>query len=859
MLLIEILSKKSQISRMSIDETFPKRYEPKTVESKWQDKWYKDGHYSFRPNSPHPVFSIDTPPPTISGRLHIGHVFSYTHTEIISRYRRMRGFNVYYPFGYDDNGLPTELLTEKESGLRAHQTDRRKFRELCLETGKKYSGLYSGLWKKLGFSCDFESSYSTISSSSQKISQWSFVDLHKKGFLERRKEPALWCTKCVTSFAQAEIEDQPLAGTYYHLPFSVANQDPIVIATTRPELLAACVALFVHPEDERFQSSIGKMARVPFFDHEVAILADEKAMMTKGTGAVMCCTFGDTTDIFWWRKHKLPLREAITKTGKMTALCGPLENLSIAEAKKKIVEILAEKNLVLKSVPISAEERVVNTHERCGTPVEFLLQPQWFIKVCEQKENLLAQGRKIKWFPEFMRHRFENWVENLSWDWAISRQRAFGVPIPAWYSADETEVYISDPKHLPVDPTECQPPAAGKTGEWIPDRDVLDTWATSSITPLINANFTLENQRPADFLPMSMRPQAHDIIRTWAFYTIAKSYLHFGHVPWKEIVISGHVKKPSAPAVDGQQIAGQEFVKKTKISKSKDGETYAPEKILERHSADAVRLWAAGASLGIDILFDENGMTEAAKFLNKLWNASRFALLQLEGFSPSPQNKTVNQEDHWIRGSLKQICQHYIRSMDDYESHLAKVELDKFFWISLCDNYIEFVKCRLAAANEEEKLSSMQTIYDVLLITLKLYAPYAPHITEEIYQIYFAQFEKAESIHALSTENPKSMISAESEAQGDSEYLIAVISAIRQGKSQRQIGFKVPAKSINIQSDEKGVVALNKFSPIIKNFCSAAEITISTSENLSEVWPTSRSDTKLQIVYEAGAVAATKG
>lgn len=736
----------------------------------------------------------------------------------------MRGFNVYYPFGYDDNGLPTELLTEKDNGVKAYQTDRRKFREMCRETGLKYSDLFKNLWLSMGFSCDFDSAYSTISESSQRISQWSFVDLHKKGKLERRHEPALWCTQCATSFAQAEIDDVNQASQFVHLPFQVAGLEPIVIATTRPELLCACVAIFVNPEDERFKKYHGKKAKVPLFDLEVPILADEKAQMDKGTGAVMCCTFGDTTDIQWWRQHKLPLREGISKIGKMTDIAGPFAGLKITEAKKKITEALQEGGLVQKIVPINLNDRVVNTHERCGTPVEYLVQPQWFIKVCEFKKDLIELGRKIRWTPEHMRHRYENWVENLSWDWAISRQRSFGVPIPAWYSADG-KVLVADPKNLPLDPTETKPT---EPGDWQADPDVMDTWATSSITPLINAKWGATDERK-NFLPMSMRPQAHDIIRTWAFYTIAKSYFHHGDIPWKDIVISGHVQKPGVK-VEASQMAGQDFARKTKISKSKDGEQFAPDKILERHCADAVRLWTAGVSLGSDTLFDEAAIQEGNKFLNKLWNATRFTLMSLDGFTPHTQTKIVNAEDHWVRGRMKQVVDQYVKSLDTFELHRAKIELDKFFWITFCDNYIEFVKCRAQGATAEEQASAYQTVYDVLLSILKLYAPYAPHITEEIYQLYFRQFEKAESIHLMATPPVEKLTKVEEDAQKTGEYLVGVIAGIRSFKSKNQIAFKAAAENLQIHSSKDGVNHLHQVARVIQNFSSAATINISEGQ-----------------------------
>jgi valyl-tRNA synthetase len=832
---------------MSIDESFPKRYEPKIVEKKTQDFWnqHRQELYAYQPKSGTPVFSIDTPPPTVSGKLHIGHVFSYTHTEIVSRYKRMKGFQVFYPFGYDDNGLPTEILTEKDYDVKAYKMERGEFQKLCRETGKKYAELFKNLWLGLGFTCDFDQAYSTISDSSQRISQWSFVDLFQKGKVERRNEPALWCVQCCTSFAQAEIDDVPQDSRFIHIPFAVeGSSESITIATTRPELLPACVAVFVHPEDQRFTHLHNKKVKVPLFGHTVTILPDEMAQKDKGTGAVMCCTFGDSTDIAWWRKHQLPLREAISKTGTMTEMAGEFAGLKIKEARSKLVKKLEELQLATKIVPIAAKDRVVNTHERCGTPVEFLVQPQWFVKVTEAKDELIAMGQKIRWTPEHMRYRYENWVQNLSWDWAISRQRSFGVPIPAWYSSEGNHIYCAKAEDLPLDPLKTQPPIPCPAGQWVGESDVMDTWATSSVTPLINARYGSKEER-AELIPMSMRPQAHDIIRTWAFYTIAKSFFHRGDIPWKDIVISGHVQKPGVQ-VEASQLAGQDFARKTKISKSKDGDTFNPEKILERHSADAIRLWTAGVSMGSDTLFDDAAISEGTRFLNKLWNASRFALLSLGDFKPC-KAPTVNAEDFWIRGLFNEVLQTYHRSFEAYELHRARVELDKFFWMSFCDNYIEFVKCRLAAASEAERLSSCQTVYDILLGLLKIYAPFAPHITEEIYQNYFKAFETEKSLHLLKLPEAQDVSADMKSGLTTGNYLVAVISAIRSFKSQNQIGFKVPAESLKVQSSDEGVQHLEKVKVILQNFASATQCSVSTQELGSDAVATEQPNTKISL------------
>ena len=432
------------------------RYDAKQSEPKWQQFWEEKQLFKYDRNSTKEAYSIDTPPPTVSGKLHIGHVFSYTQTEIIARYQRMLGKNVMYPFGFDDNGLPTEILTEREKGVKGSELPRDEFISMCEEVSAKYRVQFKELWQSLGFSCDWDSAYSTISESSQRISQRSFLDLLNKNHVEFKEMPTLWCCKCQTSFAQAEIDAVKKGTIFNYLNFKSEGGEDIPIATTRPELLPGCVAMFIHPENEKYKHLIGQNAIVPIFGHSVKIIADEKADPEKGTGVVMSCTYGDVTDIDWWREHNLETRICFTVDGKMNDKAGQFEGMEIEEARKAIIEKLKEDGYIFKQEDLAAENRDVNTHERCGTPVEYMPTKQWFIKVVDKIDELIKQGEKVNWYPEYMGKRYRDWVENLGWDWAISRQRFFGVPIPVWYAPDGTVVPASE-EQLPVNPQTDKP------------------------------------------------------------------------------------------------------------------------------------------------------------------------------------------------------------------------------------------------------------------------------------------------------------------------------------------------------------------------------------------------------------------
>ena len=578
---------------MALDQ----RYDAVSAEIALQKQWAAEDIYNPQHN-PGERFTIDTPPPTVSGALHIGHIFSYTQTDIIARYKRMQEYSVVYPFGFDDNGLPTERFVEKKAGIRAHQVGRSAFIKICLEQTQAVEVLFKTLWQRMGLSVNWEYEYSTIADNVRRISQASFLNLLQKDFVYRTNEPALYCTECRTSVAQAELDDAEVPSLFNELIFTDAHNNQIIITTTRPELLPACVAVMVHPTDSRYAHLIGTHITVPYFNFTVPVIADELVKQDKGTGAVMCCTFGDNLDIIWYKKHALPFKSAIGLDGKMTALAGELAGLKVAEARIRIIELLKQKNILVTQKPIV---HAVGIHERCKKEIEYTVLPQWFVAILKYKQELIALADQIEWYPAFMKTRYINWVENLGWDWCISRQRLYGIPFPVWHCTTCLAIIPAHIDQLPIDPQEIAheglcPRCHNNTV--IADTDIMDTWNTSALTPYIiyelvsqkQVTFTDLDKGTDGFLPMSMHPQAHDIIRTWAFYTMARVWMHHGTIPWKNIVISGHVLSDQ----------------KDKLSKSKDNAALTPDHLLNQYSADVIRYWTASGALGYDVVFSDN-------------------------------------------------------------------------------------------------------------------------------------------------------------------------------------------------------------------------------------------------------------
>ena len=768
----------------------PKKYKAKESEPRWQKYWSENNVFAFDPNSKSEVYSIDTPPPTVSGVLHIGHVYSYTQAEIVARYQRMKGKNVFYPFGFDDNGLPTERFVEKKNKVRGKDLKRSEFNDLCRTTVAELEEQFRTMWSALGFSADWNLCYSTIEENCQRISQRSFLDLLKKGLVDYREEPNMWCVTSQTAVAQAELDSVEQESTFNDLKFDIKEGGEIIIGTTRPELLPSCVCIFVHPDDPRYKDRLGKTAIVPIFGHEVPILADEKADMEKGTGAVMCCTFGDKTDIEWFKKHKLPLRVSITPYGKMTDLAGQFAGLKIKEARKAVLSKLNEDGILLNSKSIV---HAVNVHERSGTEIEYLSTRQWFIKLMERKDELVALADKIEWYPAFMKQRYVHWVENLGWDWCISRQRFFGVPFPVWHCKDCCQMLLPEDSQLPVDPQEQDYPGECTncgSSNIEPDRNIMDTWATSSVTPQINYRWGENDSREEHLAPMSMRPQAHDIIRTWAFYTMVKAYYHQNDIPWKDIMISGHVL----------------YKKGQKISKSKGNSKSGPEQLIDQYSADVIRYWTAGAKLGSDCYFEENEFKIAAKLVTKIFNASKFALMHLESLEKFDETKITVAIDRAMMSRLSKTASRADQFLSQYEYSLALSEIEGFFW-DFCDNYMELIKHRIYNPQEHGEgagESVQNSLYAIVYGVIRMLAPFIPHITEEIYQAYFKQREKHVSLHLADYPNGKKSW-VDEQAEKVYEEACQFVAVVRKFKTEQRLSLNTELTEIQYLRTQFGL------------------------------------------------------
>lgn len=754
-----------------------KKYNLIENEKKWQKFWQENNIYKYDFTSDKKIFSIDTPPPTISGSLHIGHIFSYTQAEIIARFHRMQGKNVFYPFGFDDNGLPTERLIEKEENIRANSIPRSEFTEKCMLTTKKYEEDFKNLWLSMGFSVDWSLQYETISPMARKISQKAFLDMAKLRKAYIKESPVLWCTTCRTSIAQAELESADKETTFNYIPFICENNE-LIIATTRPELLYGCVCLFINPKDERYSKYLGKRATVPLYNYEIPIFSDEKVSMDKGTGIVMCATFGDTTDAEWYEKYKLPYRKTIEENGKISENIPFIGGLGILNAREKIIQLLKDNNLLIKSETIIHS---VSIHERCGKSIEIIPSKQWYIDILSEKERYLKAADEINWYPASMKNKYITWVENLKWDWCISRQRYFGVPFPIWYCKKCGKPIFAKDEELPINPIETNPsePCSCGSTDFIPETAVLDTWATSSLTPLINSKWNTDKDMTGEILPMEMRTQAHEIIRTWTFYTIVRSLFHTGKIPWKDIMLCGFVL-----AKKGE-----------KISKSKNNAPSSPKELIERHSADALRYWASSAKLGTDTMFSEEELKISKRFLNKLWNAASFCIMRLEDYDGAKPIKLL-PIDKWILEKIKILEKNTIENLNQYETGLAKHDIDEFFWNDFCDNYLEIIKDRLYKPEihgKEEKLSGQYALYNALLEILKLYSIYVPHITEEIYQSFYRNFENIISIHK--TEWSMKLDSNDENILQFGENIKKIIGEARRYKSERNLSLK---EKINI-------------------------------------------------------------
>lgn len=743
-------------------------YNPAEMEPRIQKFWEDKEVFRFRKGLKAPIYSIDTPPRTLSGTIHMGHAMSYSQMEFIARYKRMRGYNVFFPMGFDDNGLATERYVEQKYHVNAKEMKREEFIDLCLKETVIGGQYFRHVWTLLGISCDWTTLYSTIDEHCRRVAQKSFIELYTCGRLVRKEDPITWCPLCETAIAQAELEDKTEQTLLTTISFTCEGK-PLPIATTRAEFLAACVAVVIHPDDQRHQNLRGKKARVPLFGHDVPIITDERVDTTFGTGIVMVCTFGDKTDVEWWRDYNLDTRIIINTNGTLNHLSGTYEGLPLREARSQILEELKEKGLIMTQESLV---HTLNAHERCHTPVEFIIAKQWFVKVLDLKDKLIEKGREITWFPDFMGKRYESWVENLKWDWCVSRQRFYGVPFPVWFCKKCGEVILADEKDLPVDPVNDSPshPCTCGCDEFEPEKDVLDTWFTSSCTPQIAAQWAEPDSMMDLVFPMSLRSQAHDIIRTWAFYTIVKAMLHHDTTPWHDAMISGH-------GLD----------EKGKAMHASKGNVVLPVDMVKKYSADAVRWWASETKLGEDLLFKEGDVAKGYKLCVKLWNAAKFVSLHIK---EKPKKTELKDVDKWLLGNLDAVIKEATEHLDVYEYSRAKNLIEASFWHDFCDNYLEIVKYRLYGGKDE---AALYTLYYGLLTYLKLLSLYVAHITEELYQTIYREWEKDESIHLSQWPAPR--------GAGESLYgqvVVDVVSALRRWKSDKGFPLNRPLSRVKV-------------------------------------------------------------
>ena len=778
------------------------QYDSVSVERRWQKMWKDEEIYRFDPKSDKPVYSIDNPPRYTSGPLHLGHATGYSLIDFAARYKRMRGYNVFFPLCFDVNGTPIEVKVEKKHNITKLDLPREEYRKLCSEYANGFIDEMTRHFEILGESMDPSIYYQTDAPYYRRITQMSFVELFSRGLVYKGDFPVNWCPRCMTALADAEVDHKDNTTKLNFVKFGISGGDGhVMIATTRPELICTCKAVAVHPDDKEKQHLIGKEIITPIYGRKVKVIADPKVDPKYGTGNVMICTIGDKDDLEWVMKYRLEMEKGIDESGKMTELAGRYAGMPVKEARASVISDLKDIGALVEQKDVPQQ---VSVCWRCSTPIEYLQVPQWFLKTLELKEQVLQKADEIRWYPEFMKIRLRDWVDSLEWDWILSRQRIFATPIPVWECADCGEAVCAKEEQCYVDPTLDAPPVEKCPkcgGRLIGCTDVFDTWMDSSGSSLYNTFWKRDGELHKKLFPMSMRPQSHDIIRTWAFYSILRSEQIERSRPWDDIMIHGFIMAP-----DGTPMH------------SSVGNVIDPIPILENHGADALRYFAASCSLGTDHAFREPDVVRGKKLSNKIFNIGQFVGRFFDG-RPAETGE-LRESDKWIISRYSQTAEAATAYLDEYQFDKALKEVEGFIWHDLADNYIEMVKMRKDPAVR-------YTLYNVFLGSIKMMAPLMPHVTEDVYQEHFAAYEGAKSIHVTPWPSPMFI---DEEAVRIGGAITEITSAIRAWKSEKKMPLNAELSMVEII----GAPSLEKGSADIMETAKIRELIFSEKAELKE-------------------------
>lgn len=819
-------------------DNISKDYDHKT-EEKWQKFWMDKELHRFIGDGTRPRYIIDTPPPYPTGSIHMGHVLNWVYMDLTARFKRMNNYDVLFPQGWDCHGLPTEVKVEETHNIKKNDVSREEFRNMCIDLTHDNINLMKGQMQSLGFSQDWSREFITMTPEYMRKTQLSFLKMYEKGLIYQGIHPVNWCPRCETAiaFAEVEYEENKTLLNYVNFPAEDGSVG-LQIATTRPELMSACVAVLVNPDDERYEHIIGEKLKVPLFNQSVDVLTDDEVDKEYGTGAVMVCTFGDKTDVSWVNKYDLDIIEAIDEKGIMTEAAGEYKGLTLAESKKRTIEDLDKKGFLEKQEEV---DQNVGECWRCDTPIEILVKKQWFVAVTKLVDDIKKATNEMTWLPDHMKIRLLNWADSMDWDWCISRQRIFATPIPVWYCSKCGKVHVAKEDSLPIDPTQTQPDWECECGsnEFVPEEDVLDTWMDSSITPLNIAGWPDESYTGK--FPADLRPQGHDIIRTWAFYTTLRCLALTGQKPYESIVINGMVF-----GEDGN-----------KMSKSL-GNTVAPEEVLSDYGADSLRIWATNSLPGSDVPFNWKDVKHAYKFLRKFWNAFRFISIHIFDGEIDESKCELTLIDKWILSKLNNLVLDVTEAFNDFQFSRTIIPIENFVWHDFCDEYIEAVKYRLYNddISEESKIAAKYTLKTVIETSLKLLAPITPHFAEEVYQ-YFGKGSIDGSSWPEVNENL-----IDNDIQRKGEILADLISEIRRFKSASKIALNAAISNVNIYStdddlnsnledfvdDISGTLKIKELN-IISGNLDVQEKAIDVIPNMGKIGPEFRGDAPKIVSY----------